>query len=67
MALGQPANAATAQWVANVCDFRDTDSTMTCFRFDTNPVDGWSPAATDVVFGMERDRKSTRLNSSHRR
>jgi len=54
VALGQPANKQTAQWVANVCDFRDTDSTMTRFEFDTTPENGWMPAAGDVVFGAER-------------
>jgi hypothetical protein len=54
VALGQPANKQTAQWAANVCDFRDTDSTMTRFEFDTTPENGWMPAAGDVVFGAER-------------
>ena len=53
VALGQPANQATAQWAANVCDFRDADSTMTRFRFDTTPTDGWT-AGTSSVFGAER-------------
>ena len=54
VALGQPATKQTAQWVANVCDFRDTDSTMTRFDFDTTPENGWAPVAGDVVFGAER-------------
>jgi hypothetical protein len=54
VALGQPATKQTAQWVANVCDFRDVDSTMTRFEFDTTPANGWTPAAADVVFGAER-------------
>lgn len=53
VALGQPPNQATAQWAANVCDFRDADSTMTRFRFDTNPTDGWT-AGPSSVFGAER-------------
>jgi hypothetical protein len=53
VALGQPANQQTAQWAANVCDFRDADSTMTRFRFDTNPTDGWT-AGPSSVFGAER-------------
>ncbi|MEX0671567.1 MAG: hypothetical protein WD060_14040 [Pirellulales bacterium] len=53
VALGQPANQQTAQWAANVCDFRDADSTMTRFRFDTTPSDGWT-AGTSSVFGAER-------------
>ncbi len=55
-----------AQWVANIVEFRDGDSTMTPFEFDTNPADGWDvdgnvkttndakPAQRDVVFGCER-------------
>jgi len=55
-----------AQWVANLVEFRDGDSTMTAFEFDTNPADGWDvdgnvkttnddkPAQRDVVFGCER-------------
>jgi hypothetical protein len=54
IALGQPANQATAQWVANVCDFRDPDSTLTRFRYDTNPADGWTATDTTEVFGCER-------------
>ena len=53
VALGQPANQQTAQWAANVCDFRDPDSTMTMFRYDTNPADGWTQG-TQTVFGAER-------------
>lgn len=30
-----------AQWVANIVEFRDADSTMTPFEFDPNPADGW--------------------------
>ena len=30
-----------AQWAANVVEFRDADSTMTPFEYDTNPEDGW--------------------------
>jgi hypothetical protein len=30
-----------AQWAVNVVDFRDPDSIMTPFEFDTNPSDGW--------------------------
>jgi hypothetical protein len=55
VALGRPANAATAQWAVNVCDFRDADSTMTIFRYDTNPTDGWSTSTSSpVVIGVER-------------
>ena len=30
-----------AQWAVNVVDFRDSDSIMTPFEYDTNPWDGW--------------------------
>ncbi|RLS82206.1 MAG: hypothetical protein DWI04_05180, partial [Planctomycetota bacterium] len=55
VALGLPASAATAQWAANVCDFRDTDSAMTRFRIDDTITDGWAPPAGGTsVFGAER-------------
>lgn len=54
VALGQPANAATAQWVANALDYRDPDSTLTRFQYDTDLSDGWQTNNTDVVFGAER-------------
>ena len=52
-----------AQWAVNVCDFRDDDSTMTGFEYDTNLANGWNvdgdPATTGdpdrgVVWGVER-------------
>ncbi len=68
VALGQPATAATAQWAANVVDYRDPDSKFTRFQFDTTPADGWNKTttsgtstvadpgwnATNVVWGVER-------------
>ena len=68
VALGQPATAATAQWAANVVDYRDPDSKFTRFQFDTTPSDGWNKTstsgtstipdpgwnATNVVWGVER-------------
>jgi hypothetical protein len=54
VALGQPADAATAQWAANVVDYRDPDSKYTRFEFDTNPSDGWDPSSGNVVWGVER-------------
>jgi hypothetical protein len=54
VALGQPANEQTAQWAVNVCDFRDPDSTMTRFQYDTNIYDGWSSGDAASVFGAER-------------
>ena len=52
-----------AQWAVNVVDFRDDDSTMTGFEYDTNLANGWNVdgnlATTGdpdraVVFGVER-------------
>lgn len=59
VALGQPPSTSTAQWAANVVDYRDTDSTFTRFQFDTNPADGWGAgtngwAAENLVWGLER-------------
>jgi len=59
VALGQPANKATAQWAANVIDYRDPDSRFTRFQFDTNPSDGWGPTTAgwseaNFVWGAER-------------
>jgi hypothetical protein len=57
-----PAEQA-AQWAVNVLDFRDDDSTMTGFEYDTNLANGWNvdgnPATTGdpdraVVWGFER-------------
>ncbi|MCY2973411.1 MAG: hypothetical protein NTW52_01960 [Planctomycetota bacterium] len=54
-----------AQWCVNVVDFRDGDSAMTRFEYDTEPFtatepDGvgtepsiWYPQAGNVVWGME--------------
>jgi hypothetical protein len=52
-----------AQWAINVVDFRDTDSVMTGFEYDTDITDGWSVNGNlsddsepdrDVVWGTER-------------
>ncbi len=53
-----------AQWAINAVDFRDRDSIMTAFEYDTNPYDGWNvdgdltttTGETDraVVWGVER-------------
>jgi hypothetical protein len=58
-----PAQQA-AQWAVNVCDFRDDDSKMTGFEYDTDLANGWNvngdlaDNATDsdrgVVWGVER-------------
>lgn len=41
-----------AQWAINVVDFRDADSIMTPFEFDTNPFNGWD---VDGVLGSADD------------
>ena len=55
--------AQAAQWAANVLDFRDEDSRMTGFEYDTNLSNGWNvdgllttTADSDraVVWGAER-------------
>ncbi|MCX7412408.1 MAG: hypothetical protein NTW36_03070 [Planctomycetia bacterium] len=54
-ALGASA-ANAAQWATNVLDFRDADSVLTRFQYDTNPGNGWqaSDFATQPAWGMER-------------
>lgn len=51
-----------AQWAVNVADYRDPDSVMTCFEYDSNLLNGWDvdgdprtqePEAR-VVWGCER-------------
>lgn len=63
MALGETNAQRAAQWAVNVLDFRDEDSTMTAFEYDTNLANGWgvdgNPATTGeadrgVVWGVER-------------
>ena len=55
-ALTGEATADAAQWAANVVDFRDIDSTMTRFQYDTNLIDGWTidSLSSPDVFGVER-------------
>jgi len=52
-----------AQWAVNVCDFRDDDSRMTGFEYDTNLTNGWNVDGNltttndqdrGVVWGVER-------------
>ena len=44
-----------AQWAVNVVDFRDSDSIMTRFQYDPNPLNGWNvDAASPIVWGCER-------------
>lgn len=54
VALGVPA-ADAAQWAANVIEFRDPDSVMTWYPYDTNPLDGtWDATGGAGVWGSER-------------
>jgi hypothetical protein len=52
-----------AQWAINIVDFRDRDSVITGFEYDSNPTNGWgvdddlsTTTGTDraVVWGCER-------------
>lgn len=54
--LGENDARRAAQWAVNVLDFRDEDSTMTRFVYDTDLRDGWSVtgATTGTVWGVER-------------
>jgi hypothetical protein len=62
-ALGVAVPSEAAQWAANIVDFRDADSVMTAFEYDSLPGDGWDVdgdlTTNDgghraVVFGTER-------------
>ena len=46
-----------AQWAANVVEFRDADSTMTPFEYDTDLIDGWQ--CDGDVTTLEADRGET--------
>ena len=67
VSLGAQADADLAQWVVNVMDYRDPDSTITSFEWDedftdgwdpesnaTNPVDPTDPSKRNPVFGSEK-------------
>jgi len=55
IALGVSDKAKAAQWAVNVLDFRDKDSTMSRFPYDTNLQDGWNlDDNSPVVYGVER-------------
>jgi hypothetical protein len=64
VALGKPADVATAQWAANVLEFRDADSRITPFEYDMSPATNWrvdgvitsdeGTTARGVVWGVER-------------
>ena len=45
-----------AQWAANVVEFRDADSTMTPFEYDSNPANGWSVDGDVTTTSGETDR-----------
>jgi hypothetical protein len=53
-----PAGAAeAAQWAVNVLDFRDEDSTMTGFEYDSLPADGWDvDGDVSTNTGQEKNR-----------
>ncbi len=49
--------AMAAQWAVNVLDFRDEDSTMTGFEYDTIPADGWDvDGDVSTNTGQEKNR-----------
>jgi hypothetical protein len=54
--LGETDQQRAAQWAVNVLDFRDEDSTMTRFPYDTDLSNGWqtSGSSSPVVYGVER-------------
>jgi hypothetical protein len=41
VALGRPADSTTAQWAANIVEFRDADSRVIPFEYDAEPAKGW--------------------------
>ena len=45
-----------AQWAANVVEFRDADSTMTPFEYDSNPANGWAVDGNVTTTSGETDR-----------
>ena len=45
-----------AQWAANVVEFRDTDSTMTPYEYDTNVFNGWDVDGDVTTFSGETER-----------
>src|SRR5690606_36437995 len=42
-----------AQFAVNVVDALDRDDVITKFEYDLDLTDGWNPAETDVVYGVE--------------
>jgi hypothetical protein len=45
-----------AQWAANVVEFRDADSTMTPFEYDSDPANGWDVDGNVMTTSGESDR-----------
>ena len=48
-----------AQWAANVVEFRDADSTMTPFEYDTDLTNGWQCNGNVSTFTLDADRGET--------
>ncbi len=53
VALGATPDADLAQWVVNVMDYRDPDSTITSFEWDDDLTDGWDPSGNDSGNGPD--------------
>ncbi len=56
-ALTAAASARLAQWAANVVEFRDADSIMTPFEYDTDPRDGWDVDGDVTTTAGDSDRQ----------
>ncbi len=63
VALGRPADSTTAQWAANVLEFRDADSRVIPFEYDTQPqqkgwnVDGFVSSSTSNIDNATEDTR----------
>ena len=63
VALGRPADSTTAQWAANVVEFRDADSRVIPFEYDTQPqqkgwnVDGFVLSGTSKLDNAPEDTR----------
>jgi hypothetical protein len=63
VALGRPADSTTAQWAANVVEFRDADSRVIPFEYDTQPqlngwnVDGFVSSSTSNIDNAAEDTR----------
>jgi len=75
-ALAPAQTAKLAQWAANVVEFRDADSIIMPFEYDTDPRDGWDvdgditttagESDRQVVWGAERPELLLRTTSAWR-